>query len=162
LRSGEATRGVAIYAPPGAPANPWLGPVSLAAPGDRIPATAGSLSGRAMAERRPVAVDDLPAVVEAEYPDLHAAFVRAGTRPPFRSMVVSPLLSRGEPVGVLTVARHEVRPFTPDEVRLLELFADQAVIAIENSRLFSELQDRLEEQTATAEVLRAISESPTD
>src|SRR5262245_64553091 len=57
LRFGEATRGVATYAPPGAPANPWLGPVSLTAPGDRIPATAGSLSGRAMAERRPVAVD---------------------------------------------------------------------------------------------------------
>ena len=83
--------------------------------------------------------------------------------------MIVPLRQQGELVGTLNARRTEVRPFTPAQIKLLETFADQAVIAIENVRLFKELQERnaelreaLEHQTATAEVLGIISRSPTD
>jgi GAF domain-containing protein len=94
----------------------------------------------------------------------------------YRSLVVVPMLRHDEAVGSIGVTRREVGGFTDDEIALLKTFADQAVIAIENARLLSELQQRnealtqahaqvseaLEQQTATAEILRVISRSPTD
>ena len=100
-------------------------------------------------------------------PDVHAQkdFSTIG----WRTWLAVPLHQQGELVGGLIARRTEVRPFSPTQIKLLETFADQAVIAIENVRLFKELQERnrdlteaLEQQTATSKILRVIASSPTD
>ena len=87
----------------------------------------------------------------------------------FRSVLSVPMLRGNEPIGAITVWHADVGPFTQKHVALLQTFADQAVIAIENARLFKELQERngeltdaLEQQTATSEILGVIASSPTD
>ena len=87
----------------------------------------------------------------------------------YRGMLFVPLMAQGAPIGFVSVTRREAGGFNPDDVQLLQTFADQGVIAIQNARLFNELtrrtgelEESLEQQTATAEILRAISQSPTD
>ena len=104
-----------------------------------------------------------------EHGTLHIPDVRAqndfpmlGSVGDWRTFLAVPLRQQGELIGTLTARRTEVRPFTPAQIKLLETFADQAVIAIENVRLFQELKESLEQQTATSEILGVIASSPTD
>jgi signal transduction histidine kinase len=129
------------------------------------PADTSSLIGRAVVERAVVKVADM----ETD-PRAHPGIGRIAARERgFRSMVVVPMFREGHVVGVITVGRAESGEFSDTDIALLQTFADQAVIAIENVRLFKELQDRnrdlseaLEQQTATADILRVIASSPTD
>src|SRR5215831_3761541 len=97
-------------------------------------------------------------------PDVRAQqdFLTLGSVTSFRTYLGAPLRQHGEIIGGLFSRRIEVRPFTPAQIKLLETFADQAVIAIENVRLFNELKESLEKQTATSEILGVIASSPTD
>src|SRR5207253_753334 len=80
----------------------------------------------------------------------------------FRSILYVPLMNGGVPTGVISVTRSEPGALAPHHVQLLQAFADQAVIAIENTRLFNETQEALERQTATADILKVIASSPSD
>src|SRR5262245_39269328 len=121
------------------------------------------LTGTAILERRVLHVHD----VESESRYTLAASWRDVV--PIRTCVVVPILRSGEPIGVIALYRDEVAPFSDRQIDLVKTFADQAVIAIENVRLFTELQQKnralteaLDQQTATSEILGVISGSPTD
>ena len=120
----------------------------------------GSIAGRVLAEGKTVHVPDVLA-------DPAYTFLEAQRIAGYRTALCVPLLREGSPIGVVALMRRTVRPFTDKQVELAETFADQAVIAIENVRLFDEVQARtrelsesLEQQTATSEVLKVISSSP--
>jgi signal transduction histidine kinase len=110
-----------------------------------------------MRDRAPINITD--AQIDPRVPEAVRANARARG---FRSWVVVPMLHHDEAVGTIGVTRREPGGFDDDEIALLHTFADQGVIAIENARLLIELQARNQDLTATSEILRAISSSPTD
>jgi GAF domain-containing protein len=135
------------------------GPIPV--PGS-LPMTRGVLAGRAVLDRQTIHVADLQAET-GEYPEGSKIARRLG----LRTNLAIPLIRAGDAIGVVIIRRTEVRPFTDKQIELATTFADQATIAIENVRLFDEVQARtlelsesLEQQTATAKVLSVISSSP--
>jgi two-component system, NtrC family, sensor kinase len=140
--------------------------------GETRPIARGLMSGRVMIDQQTLHIHDLLTEIESEYPDARIAQQLTGTR----TYLATPLLREGMAIGCIVIRRTEVRPFTERQVALLKTFADQAVIAIENVRLFqeltqktaeletsnSELREALDQQTATSEILRVITSSPTD
>jgi two-component system, NtrC family, sensor kinase len=111
-----------------------------------------TISARAALKRRTVHIADIQA-------DPDIVYLLRDVQP-IRTIIAVPMLKSDDLVGMITIYRLEVKPFTDKQVALIETFADQAVIAIENARLLNELRESLEQQTATSEVLRVISSSP--
>jgi len=146
------------------------GPVSQPV-GLLVPLLRGTVAGRSVLERQSVAVTDLQVETE-EFPEGSGLARQTGQR----ATLSAPLVREGAPIGVILLRRAEAVPFTDKQIALLKTFADQAVIAIENVRLFTELQQKnealteahaqisesLEQQTATSEILQVISQSPTE
>src|SRR5262245_10170189 len=142
---GDGLRSVAHHGPVG----------SL---GDRVvPVHRGTVTGRTVLDRQTVHLTDLQAEVD-EFPE-GSAFARQFGH---RSIVSVPLLREGVAIGVMSLRRAEIQPFTEKQIDLLKTFADQAVIAIENVRLFRQLEARNRDLTATSAILQVISSSPTD
>jgi len=129
---------------------PWMN--------ESLPCNRGSVTGRAVVDRQTIHIHDLAAEPNDEFPVGKALQQRFGQR----TVLATPLLREGNPIGAIAIRRIEVRPFSHRQIKLLETFADQAVIAIENVRLFQELTEALEQQTATSEILGVIASSPTD
>ncbi len=121
--------------------------------------TGGSL-GRAISSRRTVQISDLRA--DQAYLDGKPLAVSGVELAGIRTAVAVPMLKQNDVVGLISIYRQEVRPFTDKQIALVTSFARQAVIAIENARLMNELRESLEQQTATSEILKVISSSLTD
>jgi two-component system, NtrC family, sensor kinase len=126
--------------------------------GESMAASRGWVTGRAVVDRATVHVEDLATAPEDEYPIGRELQRRLG----HHTCLSVPLLREGRAVGAIALWRMERRCFTDAQIDLVKTFADQAVIAIENVRLFNETKEALEQQIATSDILRVISQSPGD
>jgi two-component system, NtrC family, sensor kinase len=124
--------------------------------GDTVPVNRDTVAGRVIGDRRTVHVEDLLTAQE-EFPVTVSSHRQAGS--PTRTILATPLLREGTPLGVIYISRGpEVQPFSAKQISLLETFANQAVIAIENVRLFQELRARTADLTRSVEQLTALGE----
>src|SRR5262245_1896875 len=135
------------------------GPILMGGPVGEfsLPLGRGIAVSRSVIDGRTIHVADLQNEAE-EFPEASEFARRLG----FRTILVVHLMREGVAIGAISIRRGEVLPFNDRQIALLQTFAGQAVIAIENVRLFNETKDALEQQTATSEILRVISSSPTD
>jgi len=145
LREGDELRNVA-----------HVGEIPMQQTG-RFPLARGWLSSRSVMDGRQIHVHDLAAETE-EYPLGSENARKRG----FHTALATPLKREGTAIGAILIRRAEMRPFADNQLELVQTFADQAVIAIENVRLFNETKESLERQTATAEILKVIASSPSD
>ncbi len=146
LRDGDDMRTVAHNGPLEAPVG-YLGPL------DRT-----RITGRCIIEGRRIHLPEIDRLDPTEY----ATTLELARQHNFKAALAAPMLREASAIGSILLRKQETGAFTPRQIELLETFAAQAVIAIENVRLFTELRETLDQQTATAEVLRVISQSPTD
>jgi len=133
-------------------------PERLPQPPRPVPLTRFSITGRAALDRVTVHHADVLPLLDSEYPDSRESVLPLGAR----AVLSVPLMREGGAYGGIFLFRRETRLFAPDQVALVETFARQAAIAIDNVRLFNETREGLEQQTAISEILRVISSSPTD
>jgi signal transduction histidine kinase len=120
----------------------------------RIPLNRGFPGGRAVIDQQTIHIRDIAAEIETEFPEAPFVHQHSGAR----TILATPLLREGLPIGAIVIRRQEVRPFTDKQITLLKTFADQAVIAIENVRLFQELEARTRELARTVGELKALGE----
>ncbi len=135
----------------------WFGSVPRTVAADVRPMTRGSISGRAVIDQKTIHLDDLVPLLDTEFPESKSQRLTGA-----RTVLATPMFRKGLPIGAIVIRRTKVQPFSDNQIARLETFADQAVIAIENVRPFSETKEALEQQTATGDVLRVIAGSPTE
>ena len=126
--------------------------------GTRLPLDSSTTAARAVLDKRTIHIPNVDDVAPGEY----ALTVDLSKRANVRAVLSVPMLREGEAIGCILLRKPTATPYAPRQIELAETFAAQAVIAIQNVRLFTELRESLEQQTATGEILHVISQSPTD